>query len=850
MSTVEMQAMTQKIRQPLDVPAAVRRRSLVCLGAVLALGLTACAGGGADTEVNPGGGGGSVSNYTGPAPATADVQSFKINLYDNIRSNNRCGACHSVEGGQSPMFARGDDVNLAYAEVNGVVNLISPVDSLMVQRVGNAHNCWLTNDSVCADIMTTWITNWAGDLVAGGGRTIELEAPALKDPGASRHFPDDTALFAATVYPVLTDFCSGCHASDANFVQSPFFAENGSMEAVAVAYEAVKPKIDLDDPAASRLVVRLREEFHNCWTMSCANDATAMENEIIAFANGVPIDPVDPLLVTSKASTLYEGTIASGGNRYEANVIALYEFKAGQGNTAFDTSGVEPAMNLTISGAVEWFGGWGLNFSGGKAQASTVASAKLQDMILATGEYSIEAWIAPGNVVQEDARIVSYSAGPDARNLNLGQTMYNYDFFNRSDASDANGNPQLSTPDAAEILQATLQHVVATFDPVAGRSIYVNGVLVANQDPAPGGSLADWDDTFAFVLGNEVSGDRIWQGVIRLVAVHNRVLTEPQILQNFEAGVGEKFFVLFGVEHLINVPDSYIVFEASQFDTYAYLFRNPFFISLDDSVQADGIDLEGLRIGINGQEVTVGQAYANLDTAISALNYDPLTGQLLAQLGTVVPLEAGPESDEFFLTFDLLGGNSYSRPAPVTPPPAVPQDLPPASNIGVRTFDEINATLATLTGVNPAGTGISTKFGTVRQSLPTVENIETFLSSHQMAVAQLAIEYCSALMENTTLRDNVFPGFPFGSNVATAYPASQDLLLDPLLDKVLGAVSSLPSQPERATAKTELEQLINGIPGDSERLGLADGGGPASRTVTIAKATCAALLGSAAMLVQ
>jgi hypothetical protein len=75
-------------------------------------------------------------------------------------------------------------------------------------------------------------------------------------------------------------------------------------------------------------------------------------------------------------------------------------------------------------------------------------------------------------------------------------------------------------------------------------------------------------------------------------------------------------------------------------------------------------------------------------------------------------------------------------------------------------------------------------------------------------------------------------------------------LLDPLLDKVLGAVSSLPSQPERATAKTELEQLINGIPGDSERPGLADGGGPASRTVTIAKATCAALLGSAAMLVQ
>ena len=122
-------------------------------------------------------------------------------------------------------------------------------------------------------------------------------------------------------------------------------------------------------------------------------------------------------------------------------------------------------------------------------------------------------------------RIVSYSAGLTQRNFNLGQTMYNYDFFNRSDKTDGNGNPQLSTPDAAEVLQASLQHVVATFDPATGRKIYVNGVLVASNDPAPGGSLNDWDDTFAFVLGNEVSGNADWAGVIRLVAIHNRALT-------------------------------------------------------------------------------------------------------------------------------------------------------------------------------------------------------------------------------------------------------------------------------------------------------------------------------------
>ena len=148
-------------------------------------------------------------------------------------------------------------------------------------------------------------------------------------------------------------------------------------------------------------------------------------------------------------------------------------------------------MDLHLSGDVKWVGGWGLNFSGGKAQASTASSAKLARPDQATGEYSIEAWVAPGNVVQEDMRIVSYSGGLTSRNFALGQTMYNYDFFNRSSNTDANGEPGLSTPNADEVLQATLQHVVATFDPVEGRKIYVNGELEAQLDPAPGGTSAN-----------------------------------------------------------------------------------------------------------------------------------------------------------------------------------------------------------------------------------------------------------------------------------------------------------------------------------------------------------------------
>ena len=38
--------------------------------------------------------------------------------------------------------------------------------------------------------------------------------------------------------------------------------------------------------------------------------------------------------------------------------------------------------------------------SSGKAQATTTASRKLYDLVKATGEYSIEAWVAPANVAQ------------------------------------------------------------------------------------------------------------------------------------------------------------------------------------------------------------------------------------------------------------------------------------------------------------------------------------------------------------------------------------------------------------------------------------------------------------------
>lgn len=813
-----------------------------CILLAIAFILSAC-GGGASTESNPVTSNTVTGAYSGPAPSTSDVQAFKLNVWDNLSGNNRCGGCHGTDG-QTPTFVRQDDINLAYTAANTMVNLLSPADSRLVTKVAGGHNCWLASDSACGEVIIAYIEGWAGDSETST-RQIALTAPTLKDPGASKSFPADSGLFAATVHPLLTAHCAGCHTDSSPSAQSPYFAVSDA----AAAYEAVKTKINLDDPAGSRLVVRLGDEFHNCWS-ECDDDATAMEDAITVFAGQIPVTGVDPQLILSKALKITDGIVASGGSRHESNVIALYEFKTGEGDIAYDTSGVEPAINLTLSGGYGWVGGWGVEFTNGKAQGSTAASKKLHDMIQQTGEYSIEAWVVPANVTQEGpARIISYSAGTQARNFTLGQTQYNYDFLHRSSSTDGNGDPALSTADADEDLQATQQHVVVTFDPANGRRIYVNGVFTDDVDSVAGGNLSDWDDSFAFVLGNEASGDRPFAGKLRLVAIHNRALTEEQIQQNFAVGVGEKFYLLFSISDLVGVPESYILFEVSQFDSYSYLFNRPVFISLDEDAQPDGIAIAGMRIGINGKEAAVGQAYRNMTEVVSSNQYTS-AGQVLSDLGTVIALEKGPEEDEFFLSFEVLGSltNVVTEAAPLQLPD--PADSDPVSDIGLRTFEEISQTMAEVTYVSPTQSDVAETFATVKQQLPTVENIEGFLSAHQMAVSQLAIQYCGALVDNQgqLSRTVYFPGFNFGETAATAFNtgAKRDQILDPLLDEMMG--TGLATQPDTADIKGELGDLMDRL------TACATGGSPTcattARTADIVKASCAAVLGSAVMLLQ
>ena len=841
------------------------------------LALSAC-GGGAETQTNPPASVAPVvQSYAGPASQTDDIQAFRLNVWENLRTDERCSRCH-VSDQQAPFFMRNDNINLAYAAALPLINRERPFESRLVTKVGVGHNCWLESNVACADVMLRWIENWLGEGSDTIGRQIQiipLSEDQLRERTPKIQFPESATEYAASkLYLDAQQWCADCHSSDSDNPRKPYFADTQSAEE---AYAEVIAKINLDSPHQSRLVERPRDEGHGCALQNCATYASTLEQDIAIFSAGLGAPAFDPDLVASKAVVVAEdGIVAAGGSRYENDLIALYEFKSGEGFTAADTSGVDPAANLNLSDSSMWLSNWGLEFDGGKAQATVDDSRKLVELIKATGEYTIEAWLVPANVTQEDAYIISYSGSTSQRNVTLGQTLYNYDFFNRSSATDENGEEALSTADADEDLQAALQHVVMTYSPVSGRRLYVGGVYTDDADPMPAGGLENWSETFALVLGNEVSGNRPWRGQIRMLAIHNRALTDEQITRNATIIPGQKYFLIFNIDTWTGLNHSYILIEANQYDAYSYLFAEPRFILLGDSQTPGSIPIRGMRIGINGIVPRSGQVFANINVLTSDAGYPP-EGLPLSRLGTLVELGSGIDVDEFFLTFDQLGNgfNTYTDLGSLTPP--LMPNIPASSETGFRLFDEIYASMGELTGIRSSTSGayseVRETYLAVRQQLPATTDANGFLGAHQAGVAQLAIEYCNALVNDTTLRNTFWPAFNFPEassgtlNINTWLGTAEQraAVIDPLVDKFLGvnlysqpltgnvnspAPKDIPDNDNNAatikpdmTIKGELNSLVTDLSACGSNCAT-------NRVATIIKAACSAALGNAGVMMQ
>jgi hypothetical protein len=197
----------------------------------------------------------------------------------------------------------------------------------------------------------------------------------------------------------------------------------------------------------------------------------------------------------------------------------------------------------------------------------------------------------------------------------------------------------------------------------------------------------------------------------------------------------------------------------------------------------------------------------------------------------------------------------------VVPPPAEPADLAAESDVGLRTFDEINATLSQITGVPETDTRVRATYTLVKQALPSIEKFGAFGPAQQTALAQLAMQYCNVVVDDNALRGAFFGGLD-GSGTGTGVfgtagapnMANRDLLINTLVDKAVGAGMAF-----QVSATQIRDELHTGItdpdfgyvtPGLINRLVSGPTGASASGGRTVMKAACGAVLGSGATLIQ
>lgn len=228
--------------------------------------------------------------------------------------------------------------------------------------------------------------------------------------------------------------------------------------------------------------------------------------------------------------------------RMNDSVVALYHFDEGTGSVVHDRSGIDPLLDLTIAdpAAVQW-GSGRLDVISETIIATAGPAGKINSLVRATGEITLEAWITPSDLsLNGPARILTVSGDQFGRNFTLGQGVYDQagdqiDFRLTVSTTSTNGQPSLSS--GAGTLYGTMTHVVFTRDTSGAVRLYIDGILL--EEELREGDMANWITTYPMALANEIGlpGDRFWLGAYHLVAVFDRALSGPEVFRNFSAGV-------------------------------------------------------------------------------------------------------------------------------------------------------------------------------------------------------------------------------------------------------------------------------------------------------------------------
>jgi hypothetical protein len=390
------------------------------------------------------------------------------------------------------------------------------------------------------------------------------------------------------------------------------------------------------------------------------------------------------------------------------------------------------------------------------------------------------------------------------------------------------------TYDVDRDLQAGLQHAVLTFDPLNGMKLFVNGVDTDDEDELGGGPMWNWSTSSRFVLGDGGSGG--WNGQIRMAAIYEQALTPEQIEQNYLAGVGLRVTLNFDISQWAG-EGSHVEMFLTQLDDNSYLLCQPTIVT-----DVSGLKVSGMRVMVNEIESSAGQAFSRLNAVVNSGR------EQISNHCSMVENPPG-DSDTFQLAFEGLAG--WVDPVVEPDWPAITYDYTDAPVLptnGVRDFARINETMASITQIPPDNGAVRATFEAVEQQLPSSFDLRSLVSSNQVGIARLALEYCSEMVNSSFARDDFFsttPSFQWNDVPSVAFDTSVEdkrlRIVDPLIANMLG--TDIGNQPDVLVTEAHLLTLI-------DRLVIDCGACDAQATRDIVKGVCMSVLGSAATMVH
>ncbi len=228
----------------------------------------------------------------------------------------------------------------------------------------------------------------------------------------------------------------------------------------------------------------------------------------------------------------------STNTRVTSGLQVLYHFAEEKGNVVHDVSGAGVPVNLKIANekGVRRTGG-ALTLTASTILLSEKPASRLSEALKRSGEITVEAWITPSDLgLSGPARIVTISKNSVERNVTLGQDKDKLEVRLRTTKTSTNGLP--STSSKPKAVAKKLTHIVYTRNRAGIAKIYLNGQL--NSESKVEGDFSNWNSSFQFALGNEMTNDRPWLGTYHLVALYNKALPPQAVVANFKAGSNAK----------------------------------------------------------------------------------------------------------------------------------------------------------------------------------------------------------------------------------------------------------------------------------------------------------------------